>query len=98
MMTIEPRIDIEDKVVLTKTANTLSVGYEEDVVGPDVVTISASIYLLILPPEGQMEPVIKTPVFLDNFYVNESDLPAGNTLKDRVVLYVCNIWDLTLKS
>ena len=97
MMIVEPRIDIEDKVVLTKTANTLSVGYEEDVVGPDIITISASIYILILPPQGQMEPVIKTPVFLDNFYVNEADLPGTGPLKDRVVEYVCNAWDLTLK-
>lgn len=96
-MIIEPRIDIQDKPVLTKVANTLSVGYQEDIVGPGIVTISASIYILILPPQGQMEPVIKTPVFLDNFEVNKDDLPAGDTLKDRVVSYVCNAWSLTLK-
>jgi len=96
-MVIEPRMDIQDKPVLTKTANTLSVSYEEDVVGPGIVSISASIYILILPPQGQMEPVIKTPVFLDVFYVNEDDLPGTGPLKDRVVEYVCNAWDLTLK-
>lgn len=96
-MVIEPRMNIQDKPVLTKTANTLSVSYEQDVIGPGIVTISASIYILILPPQGQMEPVIKTPVFLDNFYVNEADLPGTGTLKDRVVEYVCNAWDLTLK-
>ncbi len=96
-MVIEPRMDIQDKPVLTKTANTLSVSYEEDVVGPGIVSISASIYILILPPQGQMEPVIKTPVFLDVFYVNEADLPGTGPLKDRVVEYVCNAWDLTLK-
>jgi len=32
MMVIEPRMDIQDKPVLTKTANTLSVSYEEDLV------------------------------------------------------------------
>ena len=96
-MIIEPRMDIQDKPVLTKTANTLSVSYEEDVVGPGIVSISASIYILILPPQGQMEPVIKTPVFLDVFYVNEADLPGTGSLKDRVVEYVCNAWDLTLK-
>lgn len=96
-MVIEPRMDIQDKPVLTKTANTLSVSYEEDVVGPGIVSISASIYILILPPQGQMEPVVKTPVFLDVFYVNEADLPGTGPLKDRVVSYVCNIWNLTLK-
>ena len=93
---IEPiNKDIQDKPVLTKVANILTVVYDMD--ESNSVTINAWIYSLVLPPQGVMEEVKKNPVFLDTFVVNENDLPGSGPLNDRVVLYVCNIWGLTLK-
>lgn len=87
---------IQDKSVLTKVANTLLLAYEFNQ-ETNIVSIHPNIYRLVLPPVGQTEiPAVKTNVFFDDFIVEEANLPAGNTLDERVLLYVCNIWDLTL--
>ncbi len=87
---------IQDKPVLSKVANVLFLAYDfsEET---NIVSIHPNIYRLVLPPTGQTEiPAVKTNVFFDDFIVEEANLPAGNTLDERVLSYVCNIWGLTL--
>lgn len=94
-------LDIEDKVVLTKIANTLSVFIEQR--EPEIVNINANIYNLTLPPSGTLPPPsgsgvgIKTPVFLDGFNINIDNLPGTGSLIEKSITYVCDTWNLTLK-
>lgn len=99
-MIISNRISIEDKVVLTKTANALTIVTNETSI--DTVNINADIYKFTPPPSGTLPPVsgsliIKTPVFFDTFNVNVSDLPGTGSLEQKVITYVCDTWNLTLK-
>ena len=88
--------EIQDKTVLTKTANMLSLSYDLNV-ETDIVGIHPNIYRLELPPSGQTEiPATKINVFFDDFYVKQSDLPGTGTLDEKVLLYVCNVWNLTI--
>jgi hypothetical protein len=41
-------------------------------------------------------PIKVNTVFYNKFVIPEADLPGTGTLNERVILYVCNIWDLTL--
>jgi len=93
-------VNIEDKVVLTKTANTLSTFIDQPT--PETLNINANIYTLILPPSGTLPPltgsiVVKTPVFFDGFNINIEDLPGTGSLEEKAINYVCNTWNLTLK-
>lgn len=93
--------NINDKIVLTKTANTLSVFVSQSM--DNIVNINANLYTLILPPSGTLPPpsgsgiAIKQPVFFDGFNVNVNNLPGTGSLEEKSVLYVCDIWNLTLK-
>lgn len=95
--------NIDDKVVLTKTANTLTVFANQNET-TEVVNINA--YLVDLkipssgspiPPSGSEPPVTKINVFFDGFNVSGSDLPGTGSLNEKAAIYVSNIWNLTLK-
>jgi len=93
-MTNNP-FSIEDKVVLTKTANTLLLNADQQIF-TDIVNISAR--LSNIPTSGSVLP---TPtggdVFYDYFSVTGSALPGTGSLETKVVDYVCEAWNLTLK-
>lgn len=92
-MSIQKNISIQDKQVLTKTANVLTVFANENDTTQEV-SIGGNLFYSAAPPPSS-GPVTGESVFYDRFVVPEADLPAGPTLEDRVVTYVCNIWTLT---
>jgi hypothetical protein len=97
------QFDIEDKIILTKTANTLSI-FADQQIFTNIVNINANLYNLVLPPSGTLPPpsgsdpvFTKTNVFFDNFNVPVDNLPGTGSLEEKVITYVCQTWDLTLK-
>ena len=89
-------VNIQNKPVLTKTANLLTVFFNENT-NNNMVSINANLFYTANPPVDNTPPIEAVTVFYDSFVVLEADLPGTGTLEERVILYVCNIWDLTLK-
>jgi hypothetical protein len=86
---------IENKVVLTKTANTLLINADQQLF-TDIVNINAR--LSNIPTSGSVLPTPTSgDVFYDYFSVTGSALPGSGSMEDKVITYVCNEWSLTLK-
>jgi len=85
---------IENKVVLTKTANNLIIDATQQIF-QDVVNINAR--LNTIPASGSLTPVVYGDVFYDSFSVSGSSLPGTGSIEDKVVNYVCEAWNVTLK-
>lgn len=95
MSTIIKNVNIQNKPVLTKTANLLTVFTNENS-GSSMVSIGANLFYTTNPPTGSTAPVEAISVFYDNFFIPESNLPGTGSVEDKAVTYVCEIWDLTL--
>lgn len=94
-MSIIKNISIQDKQVLTKIANVLTVFANENEATQDV-SIGGNLFYCTTFPEGDNPPITGISVFYDRFVVKETDLPSGPTLEARVIAYVCNTWNLTI--
>lgn len=91
-MSVIRNVNIQNKVVLTKTANVLTVFANEN--ADNIVSINANLFYTAVPPVDNTPPIEAISVFYDKFVVPEADLPGTGTLEERVILYVCNIWNL----
>ena len=89
------QFSIENKVVLTKTANTVTINADQQLF-TDIVNINAR--LINIPTSGSVLP---TPtggdVFYDYFSVTGSALPGTGSMEDKVITYVCDAWNIVLK-
>jgi len=89
------QFQIADKSVLTKTANSVYIDATQQVFS-DIVSINARLSYI---PTGSMPPApMAGDVFYDNFNVTGSTLPGSGSLADKVVVYVCNAWNLQLSK
>jgi hypothetical protein len=87
------QFQIANKTVLTKTANSVYIDATQQVF-TDVVSINARLSYI---PTGSMPPTpMAGDVFYDYFNVTGSTLPGTGSLADKVVVYVCNAWNLQL--
>ena len=91
-MSVIRNVNIQNKPVLTKTANVLTVFANEN--ADNIVSINANLFYTVNPPVDNTPPIEAVTVFYDSFVVPEADLPGTGTLEERVLLYVCNIWNL----
>ena len=88
------QFSIENKVVLTKTANTVTINADQQLF-TDVVNINAR--LSNIPTSGSIPTPTTGDVFYDYFSVTGSALPGSGSMEDKVITYVCNEWSLILK-
>ena len=89
------QFSIEDKVVLTKTANNLIIDANQQIF-TDIVSINARLNT-ILSGSSPMPYPMGGDVFYDSFSLTGSSLPGTGSLETKVVNYVCETWNLTLK-
>lgn len=94
IMSVIRNVNIQSKIVLTKTANLLTVFANENM-SNSMVSINANLFYTVNPPVDNTPPIEAVTVFYDKFVVPEADLPGTGTLEEKVILYVCNRWEIT---